>query len=239
MTDVALHLGDALGPNGLATLAAGSVDVAILDPPWDERTHRSRITVDGNVRTVGGCIGFAPFGDAEIERTAAELGRLVRRWSLVFVAERQLGAWVAALERAGVELVRMGAAVRANPAPAFTGDRPAVGIDHVIIGHRAGVRKRWEGGGRPAVWRAPPARYDEGGQVHPTQKPLSLMRALVEDFSDRGELVLDPFAGSGTTGLACRLAGRRFVGWEIDVGYSAAAERRIAGAREQLALISG
>ena len=55
-----------------------------------------------------------------------------------------------------------------------------------------------------------------GGSVHPTQKPLPLMRDLVSLFASAGELVCDPFAGAGTTGVACIKLGRRFVGIEVN-----------------------
>ena len=78
-----------------------------------------------------------------------------------------------------------------------------------------------------------------GEWLHTTQKPLDLLEALGADFTDPGELVLDPFAGSGTTGVACRRLGRRFIGWERDAKYAAIAEKRIAGTREQLRFFDG
>jgi site-specific DNA-methyltransferase (adenine-specific) len=65
-------------------------------------------------------------------------------------------------------------------------------------------------------------------------KPLSLMEALVRDFTDHGETICDPFAGSGTTGVACRRLGRNFIGWEKDPKYHAIAVKRIESTREQL-----
>jgi DNA modification methylase len=69
---------------------------------------------------------------------------------------------------------------------------------------------------------------------HQTQKPLALMETLVRLFSDPGELILDPFAGSGTTGVAAVRLGRRFLGWEMNPEYAEIARKRIAAAREQL-----
>ncbi len=71
---------------------------------------------------------------------------------------------------------------------------------------------------------------------HREEKPLALMEALVRDFTDPGELIADPFAGSGTTLVAAKRLGRRAMGWEIDPGYHAIAVKRIAAAREQYQL---
>jgi len=67
-----------------------------------------------------------------------------------------------------------------------------------------------------------------GNKLHPTQKPLSVLLPLVETFSAPGGLVLDPFAGSGSTLLAARTLGRRYLGVELDAGYHAAAIGRLS-----------
>jgi site-specific DNA-methyltransferase (adenine-specific) len=66
-----------------------------------------------------------------------------------------------------------------------------------------------------------------GHNSHATVKPVTLMRHLVRLVTVPGQLVLDPFAGSGTTGIACRLEGREFVGIERDPDYADIARRRI------------
>jgi site-specific DNA-methyltransferase (adenine-specific) len=60
------------------------------------------------------------------------------------------------------------------------------------------------------------------------------MERLVRLFSDQGELILDPFTGSGSTGVAALRLGRRFAGWEMNPEYAEMARRRLAAAREQL-----
>jgi site-specific DNA-methyltransferase (adenine-specific)/modification methylase len=62
---------------------------------------------------------------------------------------------------------------------------------------------------------------------HPTQKPLDLIKKLLEIHSDRGDLILDPFIGSGTTAVACKLTGRRFIGFELEKEYIDIANRRL------------
>jgi DNA modification methylase len=62
---------------------------------------------------------------------------------------------------------------------------------------------------------------------HPSQKPINLLKKLVLDYSNDFDLILDPFMGSGTTGVAAVQTGRRFIGVEIDPDYYAIAKRRI------------
>lgn len=69
---------------------------------------------------------------------------------------------------------------------------------------------------------------DAGDKVHPTQKPEALLHRVLLASSNPGDVVLDPFFGTGTTGAVARRLGRRFVGVERDPGYAEAARRRIA-----------
>ena len=69
--------------------------------------------------------------------------------------------------------------------------------------------------------------------LHPAEKPTDLMETLICAVTDIGGLVLDPFMGSGTTGVACLQTGRRFIGVEIDPGYFDIARRRIEQAAAQ------
>jgi site-specific DNA-methyltransferase (adenine-specific) len=67
-----------------------------------------------------------------------------------------------------------------------------------------------------------------GNKLHPTQKPVSVLLPLIEAFSADDGVVLDPFAGSGSTLVAARMLGRPYLGIELDAGYHAAACRRLA-----------
>lgn len=72
---------------------------------------------------------------------------------------------------------------------------------------------------------------------HPSPKPIDYMRKLICRLTDEGATVFDPFAGSGSTGVACIKTGRHFIGCEIDPGYFAIAQRRIEQAQMQLPLL--
>ena len=66
-----------------------------------------------------------------------------------------------------------------------------------------------------------------GMKSHPTEKPVALMRDLVEASSLPGQVVLDPFCGTGAVGVACRETGRTFIGIEIDPDYAGVARGRV------------
>lgn len=82
---------------------------------------------------------------------------------------------------------------------------------------------------RLSKWGTLPGGYtgSPGERVHIGGKPLWLMRELVKDYSRENDLVVDPCMGAGTTGLACRIEGRRFIGAECDPVPFALAQERI------------
>jgi site-specific DNA-methyltransferase (adenine-specific) len=77
----------------------------------------------------------------------------------------------------------------------------------------------------PTVWEM----TTESGIPHPTPFPVELPRRLIELYTRPGDVVLDPFMGSGSTAIAARLTGRHFVGYELSAEYCALAEQRLAG----------
>jgi adenine-specific DNA-methyltransferase len=66
-----------------------------------------------------------------------------------------------------------------------------------------------------------------GNRLHPTQKPVPSLKPVIEAFTERGDIVLDPFAGSGSTLLAAKILGRRYIGIELDAEYVKTAKRRL------------
>ena len=231
-----LRLGDCLDPiAGLASLADGSVDHMICDPPYGERTHTNHRV--GSTSAYGRYtsspsrskdIGFDPITNSQMASVAVAAARLVRRWIVTFCEIEQAADWRRHFEAGGLDYIRTGAWVKPGATPQFSGDRPAAGFEAIVIAHRKG-RKRWNGGGRHGVWTVPIVKNHVEDRIHTTQKPLALMEELVADFTDPGDLILDPFAGSGTTGLAAIRLGRRFVGWELSEEYHAIASRRLNG----------
>ncbi len=201
------------------------VDVVVTDPPYSAATHDG---ARGRGATTGGkhiLVDFAPFTDDEFISMMRDLTQVAERWVVLTCDPRH----AVAAESAGLPVIRMGVWTKADPAPQFSGDRPAVGWEMVLMLHREG-RKRWNGGGKPAVWRT---QIVKNNGEHPSQKPVTLISDFVRLFSDAGETVLDPFMGSGTTGVAAVKLGRRFVGIEIESKHFDTACRRISDALKQ------
>jgi DNA modification methylase len=93
--------------------------------------------------------------------------------------------------------------------------------------------------GRPAIPEHPvPDVIDwkyTGNRLHPTQKPVSILKPLIAAFTRPGQIVLDPFAGSGSILAAAQILGRRFIGMDIDATHCATATRRLAVLAERRA----
>ena len=200
----------------LPEIPAGSVDLVLTDPPYGEITHKGARGGVGDTTLVD----FASITAQMISDVMAITP--ASRWWISFMEWRH----VAALESsppAGWDFVRFGIWVKPNGAPQFTGDRPATGWEAIGMFHRSGVSKRWNGGGRHGVWIEPKI-----SGTHPTQKPATLVAELAALFSDSGDLILDPFMGSGTTLVAAKQLGRRAIGIEIEEKYCAIAVKRLA-----------
>jgi len=235
-----LRLGDCLDPvTGLAILADKSVDVTITDPPFEEAAHTLQRRVkrgNGNGSATGDRMSteplpFPPITERQRSEVAAHLARITRRWVLVFCQIEASQKWVAAGEAAGLTYRRTCIWVKPDGMPQYSGDRPGMGYETIVAMHAPGASK-WNGGGSHGVFTINKGGDERSG--HPTQKPLALMGRLVRLFSDRGELVCDPFLGSGSTGVAAIRAGRRIIGWELDAKFYGIASTRIGSSREQL-----
>ena len=75
-------------------------------------------------------------------------------------------------------------------------------------------------------------KINSSKMVHPTEKPVGLLANLLSSVTKPGDLILDPFAGSGSTLVAAKKTGRRFIGIELDDDYFVTAQRRIEEVRE-------
>ena len=97
--------------------------------------------------------------------------------------------------------------------------------NHEFIIYCAGKNHRLNGKRRNDVFEF--AKDAPSTYVHPTQKPISLLKEIIERSSNEGGVVLDCFMGSGSTGVACVNTNRNFIGIELDEGYFNIAKKRI------------
>lgn len=113
------------------------------------------------------------------------------------------------------------------PSPPHSGF--SAGLELCVYAYRPG--RRWNGGsiGPSNVFVSDSYRHGQPGKVdHPTQKPLGMIRRQIELVTARGDTVLDPFMGSGTTLRAAKDLGRKAIGIEIEERYCEIAARRLA-----------
>lgn len=211
----------------LDTLPDASVDLFLSDPPFSRETHAGARTNRGG--RPNNRIRFSSFTYTDLKGHLERAARVVRAWAVVHTDWR----WMAQLAEEtppGLKFVRAGAWAKIAGAPQITGDRPAQGWEAIAILHadRPG-RMRWNGGGLPAVWNCLVTKGRKGErETHETEKPLALEAQLVREFSNPGDLVIDPFCGSGTAVLAAAQLGRRAIGCDLDRSWIKVAYVRIA-----------
>lgn len=212
----------------LRTLPDASVDAVITDPPYTERTHskaRERWSGHrGKPDTITeGVTAFAPITDADLLAALTDMGRISRGWVIATLDYRHAFEFDREPPQ-GLKSQRIGVWVKTDPTPQLTGDRPAQGWEAIAYLHRSDKRSTWNGHGLHGNYVLGVSR----GEGHPTAKPLPLVQDLVRKFTQRGDVILDPFAGSGTTLRAAVNEGRRAVGIEREESYCEIIAQRLA-----------
>ncbi|QDV43800.1 Modification methylase HindIII [Stieleria neptunia] len=193
----------------IPSLSRCQVKLVLTDPPFSERTHAGARTNRLNERSRP-FIGFASMTEGEIAEVFSLCATNLQGWLISFVDWRHM-SYLETCPPIGLRFVRFGIWDKPNGTPQISGDRPAMGWEAIAILHTENGRMRWNGGGRRAVWSC----YREHRAVHRTQKPLSLVKQLAAMFSKPGDLILDPFMGSGTSLRAAKEVGCHAIGIEI------------------------
>ena len=217
------------------------VDAVITDPPYGEHVHskpwQSKMLTDSGDKRASSAhagIDFASLTPETALAVAEWCSANVSRWSLMFCDIEGVELWRDTVKRAGLDYVRTCIWDKVDSSPQFTGDRPASAAEAIVCAHPTG-KKRWNGGGRRNVFSFA-VNAERGSKPHPTTKPAALMASLVSLFSDAGEVICDPFMGSGSTGVAAVQSGRKFIGIEREPKYFEIAVRRIEDAQRQESL---
>lgn len=201
----------------LSTLPVESIDFVLTDPPYlgryKDRWGRTLANDDNPEAVVG---------------AYAELYRLLRRdtFCVTFYGYPKLDAFVHAWTQAGFDTV--GHIVWPKP---YVSSSRFVRVAH----ESAYVLAK----GRPQKPLQPLRDVQSweysGNRLHPTEKAVSILTPLIQSFSPRGGVVLDPFAGVGSTLVAAALSGRRYLGVELESKYVEHARRRLAAIKHEWA----
>ena len=222
---VTLYHGDA--KEVLANMEDKSVEAVITDPPYTERTHskaRSKVVNKMGEKVIkNGIQDFSSITDTDLEDLLAECGRVTKSWVIATLDYRHAVRFDVE-PPLGLKSQRVGVWVKTNPTPQITGDRPAQGWEAIAYLHRSQGRSRWNGKGGHGNYVLPIA----GSEGHPTAKPIPMIRDMVRKFTNQGDTVLDPFAGSGTTLRAAVDEGRKAIGVELEERYCEIIAKRLA-----------
>lgn len=236
-----LHLGDCI--ETMRAMPAGCADACITDPPygdtslsWDSRVDG---WIDGVARILKPNASLWVFGSMRFlaplfnDMAAAGLKysqdivwrkqngtgfhadrfRRVHEHAVMFYR----GAWGDVYHDTQYTLDATAKTVRRKTRPAHTG--------HIEQGHYTS-----EDGGPRMMTSVLQINNEHGRAIHPTQKPVDLIRPLIRYSVPPGGVVLDPFMGSASVGIAAHAEGRKYIGIEKDGGYFAGAKTRAEAA---------
>ena len=211
------------------------VDLVVADPPYSISVEGSENQSDAGTRSLDFFECDRDWGrmTATVVEALASVAMTATASAYVWCGHRQIGAIVAHFEKARPMTTRLVAWEKACPAPAPPWSGWPSGFETCVYAYPEGRVWDLAPGQMPRsnLLRADSFRHGQPGKVdHPTQKPLAVIEPLIRASSRRDQTVLDPFMGSGTTGVACANLGRRFVGVEIHEPYFRIACRRIADA---------
>lgn len=208
----------------------------ITDAPYEQISHDAT----GSIRRADGVLAPARLAFDGIDDLRDDLllrARIkCRGWFLSFCTTEGVAIWRDAIEKQGLKYKTPCIWVKPDAMPKFNGQGPSHGHECIVTAWCGPGYSRWNGGGKRGTFTHNcnwPGRIPAHAGGHQTEKPVGLMKELVILFSDEGQTICDPFMGTGTTGEACILTGRRFIGIEKDVKWFDHACRRLAGALKQ------
>ena len=214
----------------LRALDRNSVDFVLTDPPYAVSRKTGFSSVKNGVQRFAVSMDFGDWDHQQIDLAAFadETYRVLRRGGTVIVWYDlwKISHVYDALADAGFKMLRLIVWNKTNPVPLnsrciyLSNSR-----EMAVVGVKGGsptFHSRYDSGN----YSYPIPRHG-GKRIHPTQKPLDLFRELIRKHSSPGDLVIDPFLGSGTTAVAALQEDRRFAGCDIDEFYIEAAKTRL------------
>ena len=214
----------------LQSLDRNSVDLVLTDPPYAVSRKTGFSSVKNGVQRFAVSMDFGEWDHQQIDLTAfaTETYRVLRRGGTVIVWYDlwKISHVYDALADAGFKMPRLIVWNKTNPVP--------LNSRYIYLSNSREMAVVGVKGGSPTFnstydsgdYSYPIPRHG-GKRIHPTQKPLDLFRELIRKHSNPGDLVIDPFLGSGTTAVAAIHEDRQFSGCDIDESYIQAAKTRL------------
>lgn len=215
-----LFNGDCL--DRLRTIPTASVDLAVLDPPYDFRDVRGGGAFGSKNRTYHGELEPMSRGlNAEI---VSEVMRVLKAPNLYLWGNwRAIVGYLDTFGRYNTTLLSWH---KTNPPP-LCSNKYLTDTEYCLHIRAKGVKIRGGYADHKTWWVTPLNTQDRDLYKHPTPKPVDITRVMIRNSTDPDQVVLDPFLGSGTTGVAAVMEGRSFIGCEIDPQHFRTAKARI------------
>ncbi len=237
----------------MQSLPAGSVDLIFADPPYNLQLkgalHRpDNSLVDAVDDHWDQFASFAAY-DRFTREWLAAARRLLKSNGAIWVigSYHNIFRVGAAMQDAGFWLLNDVVWRKSNPMPNFRGKRLTNAHETMVWASRdqgskytfnyEALKALNDGVQMRSDWVIPLCtgherlKDESGDKAHPTQKPEALLHRVILASTNPGDVVLDPFFGTGTTGAVAKMLGREFIGIEREEGYIRAAEARIARVR--------
>lgn len=206
----------------MKTIPDASIDAIITDPPYN-------IAKKNNFATMGRSgIDFGEWDkNADIFSYINEASRVLQKNGsfVVFNAWKNLGDISKYAEQQGFETKDMIRLEKSNPMPRNRDRRYITDYECAIWFVKKNAK--WVFNRQSHTYERPKFVASIETGLHPTQKNLNLMEWLIKIHTNKNQTILDPFMGSGTTGVACKNLNRNFIGIELDEGYFQIAKERI------------
>jgi site-specific DNA-methyltransferase (adenine-specific) len=207
----------------------GKVSHIICDPPYEASLHAAKSHLS-NLRKDAGPelkeIDFAAVDDIRAPFVGLAADHC-EGWFIAFCTVEGAAKWADEINPSPMKYKRACVWVKPDSTPQLNGQGPAQGAECFVAAWAGKGHAKWNAGGKRGVYTHCVNGPQRDGR-HPTEKPLSLMAEIIADFTNPGDTILDPFMGSGTTGVCAVRAGRNFIGIERDPKYFDIAVSRIA-----------
>ena len=214
----------------LRSLERNSVDLVLTDPPYGVSRKTGFSSFKNGVERFAVSMDFGDWDHQQIDLAAFadEAYRVVRRGGTVIVWYDlwKISHLYEALGDAGFKMLRLIVWNKTNPVPLNSRCTYLSNSREMAVVGVKGGSPTFNGAYDSGDYSYPIPRHG-GNRIHPTQKPLDLFRELVLKHSSPGDLIIDPFLGSGTTAVAALQEDRSFAGCDIDESYAQAAEIRL------------